>query len=321
MNIVEFLGRNIENFIYKDSYGNLYLDAAALPVGQELSEIMGYGCSDYYYLTAEEYRGYSEYQILAEAEKEKFLSVENTRRPYYRMRGKRLTENQAFEIIRRTDNFFRMLDSVWEHEDFIGCINFDNWIIPRNRFSGGYGWIHRDGTMGVDAITKKYPSVDEIVREWFQKLKAFPELELVIALTAWNEKPWELLEWESEMFQRLRWWEGCGEIYLEKLREQMEENRTEAERFDREFFQGVEYGVYIHGKKIELLNSEDTKKVYQEYDALYSQPREKYLPEYYEKSGMIQADLSYLKRCIAAYGLDAEKELSRLPESMTKVRC
>ena len=110
MNIVEFLGRNIENFIYKDSYGNLYLDAAALPVGQELSEIMGYGCSDYYYLTAEEYRGYSEYQILAEAEKEKFLSVENTRRPYYRMRGKRLTENQAFEIIRRTDTGAKCCD-------------------------------------------------------------------------------------------------------------------------------------------------------------------------------------------------------------------
>ncbi|HIR13419.1 MAG TPA: hypothetical protein IAB31_05795 [Candidatus Choladousia intestinavium] len=209
-----------------------------------------------------------------------------------------------------------MTDSVWGHEDYVGCVNFDNWIIQTDHYPRGYGWIHRDGTVGTDGITQCYPTVDKIVREWFQKLTAFPYLDLVIGITGWNEMPRKMREWQSGIFEELREWQGKGDVFLEKLGALMKENRNTAEEFDREFFKAIEYGVYVHDKKIELLNPEDTIEKYKEYSALYGEPREKYLPEYYDRSGIVQADPSFVRKCAAAYGPGAEKELSQISEKL-----
>lgn len=144
------------------------------------------------------------------------------RRPYYRMRGKPVTEDQAFDIIRRTDNFFQDIDEIERYRDYIHCINFDNWLIHKNHHPRGYGWIHADGTVGCNAITQKYPNIEEFIDEWICKLINFPYLDLVIAVTSWNEAPYRY--WKDEDFRK-EW---------------------EMKNHDKEFYNDVFTGIYVH---------------------------------------------------------------------------
>lgn len=287
MTIFEYLEKYHGTTVYTDEYGNTYLDSS-----REIEEIIrGIVKLDTdpttgittYLLPKEVSEKYSEIEIRIADEIKN--GIEYVRRPYYRMRGVPVTHEQAFELIRRTDNFFREIDSIRKKDEFIGCINFDNWLIEKNHLPQGYGWIHVDGTVGTNSITQKYPTIDEFVVEWYQKLLAFPYLDLIIAVTAWNEGP----------------------DFDEVLSEQ---------EFDRE----IELGIYVHDKQLEILNSPETIAKYKEYDKCYGTPAEKFEPNYYEKHKITQVDLPYLKRCIEAYGLDADRVLGKAPKYIWQER-
>lgn len=150
------------------------------------------------------------YEIINIKDEDLINYVYAARRPYYRMRGKNITFEQAKEIIRRTDNYFRghlqprsssfdaevlkifkidndMILYLLEGKDYIGCLNFDSWWFDEHHFSSFYGWCHPDGTIGTSAITQKYPTMKELVEEWTEKARAFPFLDLTIAMTEDNE--------------------------------------------------------------------------------------------------------------------------------------
>ena len=284
MTIFEYLEKYHGTTVYTDEYGNTYLDGS-----REIEEIIrGIVEMDTdpttgittYLLPQEVNEKYSGIEIRIADEIKN--GVEYVRRPYYRMRGVPVTREQAFELIRRTDNFFREIDCIRKKDEFIGCINFDNWLIEKNHYPQGYGWIHADGTVGTNGITQKHPTIDEFVVEWYQKFLAFPYLNLIIAVTAWNEGP----------------------------------DFDEVLEFDRE----VQLGIYVHDRQLEILNKWDTMAKYKEYDERYGTQAEKFEPDYYEKHKITQVDLPYLKKCIEAYGLDADKELGKVPEYIWRER-
>lgn len=66
----------------------------------------------------------------------------NTRRPYFQLRGKKVTEDQAFDIIRKTDRFFQ-----WEAKipEVIQTLHFPNWWFCKNHYPTHYGWCHPSG--------------------------------------------------------------------------------------------------------------------------------------------------------------------------------
>ena len=147
-------------------------------------EISNKGDDAFVWLIPEEvYEKHSEIEIVIAGDESVNL-VRNVRRPYYRMRGVPVTREQAFDIIRRTDRFFEYVSAVCNHKDYIGCMNFDNWLIQKNHYPTGYGWIHADGTIGANAITQKYPTVREFIEEWYKLLYAFPYLNLIPTATS-----------------------------------------------------------------------------------------------------------------------------------------
>lgn len=176
------------------------------------------------------------------------------------------------------------MSAVRSHEDYIGCMNFDNCLIQKNHYPTGYGWIRADGTIGANATTQKYPTVREFIEEWYKLLYAFPYLNLIIAVTRWNEGPWG--------------------------------DETVSEE---EFCKEVAVGIYVHDRKIEILNPPNTIAKYKEYNKRYGTPPEKFEREYYkrhkyERYKIEQANPAYLRKCIEAYGLDADKKLGKVPE-------
>ena len=299
MNIFEYVFGEYKDALVLDEGGNLHIyypqqyDEKIYYFRDLVDSGNHWNKEDYDFMVKEEYERLKEYEILMPEDEEPDVSY--VRRPYYRMRGKSVTREQAFDIIRRTDNFFNFeIPEIEEHDDFVGGINFDNWLIQKNHYPRGYGWIHVDGTIGANTLTQKFPKTIEFFFEWLKYLMKFPYLDLMIAITDCNESPSGYLEFEE--------WEG----------------RFEEKGFDPYFYKTIVMGVYVHDKKIEILKEKDAEKKYREYDALYENDRQKFESDYYEKNKIEQVDLSYLKKCIESYGLDADKILEKIPSYIWK---
>lgn len=86
------------------------------------------------------------------------------RRPYYRMRGKPVTKEQAAEIKRQSD--FRSEES--------NLMNF-------------FDWCREDGFIGGDGMTQKWPTSFEFLWDMFIIASEFDYLDLFIAITDMNE--------------------------------------------------------------------------------------------------------------------------------------
>lgn len=117
---------------------------------------------------------------------------------------------------------------------------------------------------------------------------------MTIAVTCWDEIPDEA-------------WENFESDFHDK-------RLFEYEDYDEKFYEAVVLGIYIHDKMVEILRPADAVERYKEYASLYEKKREIYIPEYYQEHGIEQIDLPYLKKCIESYGLNADEELSKIPE-------
>ena len=297
MKTVDFAIKDVKDVVSYDEYGNLYIDSSKLSWWQQDSICIPYQRldEDTFFISKETCNKYNQYEIIAP---ENIAYDSSVRRPYYRMRGKPVTKEQAFDIIRKTDRFFCDISAISEHKDFVGSGHLDNWLIYRNHYPYGYGWVHTDGTIGLNNITYKYPELHEFIREGLHKLMCFPYLDLMIAITRWNEIPDEAYRNFNTAFYRNR-------LY-------------EYEDYDEKFYEAVVLGICIRDKTIEILKPADAVEKYKEYASLYEKKREIYIPEYYQEHGIEQVDLPYLKKCIESYGLNADEELSKIPEYMWK---
>lgn len=225
------------------------------------------------------------------------VGMVHARRPYFRMRGRPVMEEQAFDILRRTnipptyDN--KMERYPWKDLVYNGGFLDNKWCgwIPR-------GWVLPDGTVGMNNHSSiKYPYESEIVTEIIRFGLTFPYLDLVIAITDWDEAP---------DYARDAYFGKVGDGYTYD---------GDDEVFQREdypdFLEHVILGVWLHGDTVELMAPERAREKYAEYNRLYGGPDEEIFKEFYYKNrGLRPVDLAYLKRLIRAHGLDPEEVLA-----------
>lgn len=248
--------------------------------------ILGYiGCPFYLptnnkeniqYIDGEAFEFLNKTNLIIDKEIENYDSI--ARRPYFRLRGKKVTEQQAFEIIRKTDRFFQLETKSIQAIDIL---HFPNWWFNKNHFPTHYGWCHPNGIIGINGITDKYPSLDELLDDMMNIKVSFPYLDFVVAITNWNEVPQDEQDWKS----------------------------------------GIELGIWLHENTIEFMAPQRTRQIYSKYEGKYEEANKKiYEPEYYESHKIFTADLAYLKRCIEAYGIDPDEELEKVGEYIWKER-
>ena len=300
MNIFEYLTKDNKNKPYFDEDGNLYVDFEAIdnnmddiPLGNGLKyftdwEHLSDKPKGYYFITKEIYEKYANIEVTVADDINK--SFWDIRRPYFRLRGKPVTQEQAFDIIRRTDCLLFCVDVIRESGKWIPYINFGNNILNKGHFENRAGWVHPDGLIGInDVPIEKYPELYDFIVEWLKYLAEFPYLDIMLAFSCWEEIPPEV-------------WKMCDLI------ETWEYDKA----YDEPFLKAIVFGIHVHDNKVEVLNSEKACAKYQEYDALYKEQRERFVADYYADNGIFEADLGYAKRCIALYGLDADEELNKL---------
>lgn len=287
MNGVEFLQYltgDMERKTFQEDEGrNIWFQTEKCSVScfEALDYLMGYlmpqlvqvGEREGYCLLKKDADRLKEYEIIIPEDVEKPVS----RRPYYRLRGCPVSREQALELIRRTDRYFyEALDIVRDHPDYVGGLNFDNWLMDECHYPQGYGWVHADGTIGCDAITQKYPEISEFATEWLINLMEFPYLDLMIAVTDYNEIPRdETGEWIDE---------------------------RDFERSEQAFYSSICLGIHVSGKKVEILNKRDAAECYREYAEKYEREnREIYLSEYYEDHGIRQIGEEQIKAFLESF--------------------
>ena len=78
--------------------------------------------------------------------------------------------------------------------------------------------------------------------------------------------------------------------------------------YDEQFYDHIQIGIWVAGKTVSFLNPEHAREKYKEYERLYEDKcRERYIPDYYEKNHIFQADEAYCKRIFESYGLDEKR--------------
>lgn len=213
-------------------------------------------------------------------------SITSARRPYYQLRGKPVTEEQAFEIIRRTDVIFQMyeIDNYPDSfkEEYIGSFHCSN-----SWFGRPSGWVHPNGIIGINThIGIKWPETSEFISEWDNYLNAFPFLNLIMAITWCDEYPPEY----SELIMSNQY---------EKFKYKPYDN----------FLENIESGIWIHDNTLEFLDEQETIEVYKEYDAKYGEKDSRvYFEDYYHDFHPDITDMNYLRRCVSAYGIENTDE-------------
>ena len=215
------------------------------------------------------------------------------KRPYYRLRGERVTEEQAFEIIRCTDGiFYNEIFDKWHNGGYDDCIGefcftmrwFDEFFCP-------HGWVHPNGIVGANYhIGMKYPAIDEYIWGLAETVEKFPFLNFVAGITTWDEicdKRWEMHFNHDGAYKEAR--------------------LTDMER---EGFEDVlEMGIWVHDGIIEIMNPERTAEMYRKYEQLYEEEDKRiYMIDYYRLCQPDVLNLEYFYRCLSAYGIkDPEK--------------
>lgn len=103
-----------------------------------------------------------------------------SRRPYYRIRGKKVTEEQAAEIICATETFRGRRETELELGSMESIAAYD-------------------GTVGMNGhVAIKWININELLLDILRLKRCFPYLDYVMALSYWDEKAPGLDVFESE---------------------------------------------------------------------------------------------------------------------------
>lgn len=203
--------------------------------------------------------------------------------PYYRLRGPQVTEEQAFEIIRRSDMAFTDMSDIRTNkaivsEDIVYGV-YDlwiNWFMSERKVQG---WCRPDGVIGANGTLYKYPELDEILDQLYILIKEFPFLDFVWAITDWDEIPLE-----------------C------KLDDSTFNAFVPNEEYSN-FSDHIDIAFYVHDKKVEVLEGEKAKQKYNEYNKLYGGDEKIFTGSYYSGENNTPVDKEYLEKCINKYEL------------------
>lgn len=198
----------------------------------------------------------------------------NVRRPYYRMRGRSVTQEQALEIIGKTDDFFNSATRE-ELQNCVPSTHFRNVLINDNYVPKNFGWCHRDGTLGINSVMSKYPTLAEILEEWGRYVLEFPYLNLIICVTHWDEIPTLMDKDPDAPFFGPEW--------------------------DSVFFTNVDYGIYVHDRVVSIVPQQHAINLFQDYSRRFNKPRDVYEPSYYESYHVKQINYDDLVKMTAMH--------------------
>lgn len=207
------------------------------------------------------------------------------RSPYYQLRGKPVTSQQAFDILKKTDFFYTSffykkkieLQRINQNAIWLGGDYFCNsWFIPHFLDGSGQGWVNSEGYVGLNYWAYKLPEIKEFAEEWAMHLHYFPYLDLFIGITEWNE--------------------GSPERWKVIFHENFD---PYAEYDNEEFIDAIEMGIWVHEGRVDFVGKERAQQLYEEYERLYyTFNGHKRVPGHYDGFVGKKEKWDYFTKCI-----------------------
>lgn len=219
--------------------------------------------------------------------------VSGVRRPYYRLIGKPVTEEQALEIIARTDRFWsccaddKLFAKIRNH--FIYTYTPMNAYWFYNLFPTQNGFVKPNGNIYSDGITDKYPTVEELLEDFVNLAGAFPYLDFVMAVTLWEEVPdkaWERIS-ASERVPYRPW---------------------EVPEFWENFDNVIDIVFKVCNGRVSVLSEKTGREIYKEYEEKYLDKNDMtFYDGYADEHQMLVCDEEYMRKMFAYYNLEGEE--------------
>ena len=177
---------------------------------------------------------------------EKDNCIHMERNPYFRMRGKRVTKEQAFDIISREseqkrDHMIKRTEKIVEESP---ALQFGE---IRLHYASGLGWVQSwmdpDGAVGeTNYCAWKYPDGLRLIEEHMLNAKRYPYLKYVIVYTMHDARMREDLYDIDVVFHDID---------------------------DTIFWGGFEYALWVHDGGVERVDRDKAKELYEEYQSEY----------------------------------------------------
>lgn len=177
-------------------------------------------------------------------DEDSFVTME--RNPYFRMRGKRVTKEQAFDIISREseqkrDHMIKRTEKIVEESP---ALQFGE---IRLHYARGLGriqsWIDPDGAVGeTNYCAWKYPDGLRLIEEHMLNAKRYPYLKYVIVYNIHDARMREDLYDVDGIFHDID---------------------------DTIFWGGFEYALWVHDGGVERVDRDKAKELYEEYQSEY----------------------------------------------------
>lgn len=204
--------------------------------------------------------------------------------PYYRLRGKPVTPEQAMEIIIRTDNLWFDFDYNKPFDEYVPSTLIENRYYDHGS-SDRTGWVHPDGTIGQNTrFGKGYPYIEEIFESLVPLAGSFPYLDFFVGVSWYgdvsNRENFDDEDWEN--FQK------------------------------KGFYPLVRYGIRVRSRTIEIFDRFNASRLYREYEQLYEVPNKKiYEENYYTNDEPFKLDWEYFLGALKLITLPNREEFLR----------
>ena len=189
------------------------------------------------------------------------------RRPTVWMRGRTITPEQALEVIRRCDSFFRS-DFNFGQALQPSADTVSVQLLESDLFRSGNGWCLPNGRIGNDDICHiKNPFEEEILQDGIFLTEQFPFLDVFFLFWACEE---------NELFTP-------GQLLMHGMPQ-------------------PEFGVRFRHKRVEIYNPHSAWQTFCHFQKNWGQAPHTYDRFYLMRQGTDAVDRNYLDRCLLANG-------------------
>ena len=172
--------------------------------------------------------------------------VDMEKHPYFRMRGKRVTKEQAFDIISREsenkrNHFIKRAENIIEESPALQFTEIK--LHYASGLSWIQSWIDPEGAVGeTNYCAWKYPDGLRLIEEHMLNAKRYPYLKYVIVYNIHDARMREDLYDADVIFHDID---------------------------DSIFWGGFEYALWVHDGGVERVDRDKAKELYEEYQSEY----------------------------------------------------
>ena len=215
--------------------------------------------------------------------------------PHTRIRGKKVPEDKIIPMLALTDQFFAQHNYNHFNSKVPNVVKFkrldveyfDNQYFARGLGGGSFGFLHKDGAIGLNFWIDRYANAKILVEEALELVREFPFLDMMIAVSSWCQYPPMYSEADYDTPDNVDW----GSYLDRKLWE------------SADFTEFITHCIHIKDGKVYECVGKDAQEMYRDYGA---KDEDRFFNDYNMYNQIVEFGEDDFKKCFEFLGVDFE---------------